>query len=181
MRGAETVEEVQEGNRRLDGGQVGYTREVHNLLHGAFGQHGEAGLAAGHHILVVTEDAQGVRGNGARRHVEHRGELLAGDFVHIGNHQQQTLRCSVGCGESTCHQRAVHGACGTALRLHFLHQYGLAEDVLASCGGPFVHELGHCRGGGDGIDCGNLREHVGDVGRSLVSVTGQKLFFFAHN
>ena len=56
VRCAETVKEVEEGHTALEGGEVGYTCEVHNLLYGAFGQHGEACLAACHHVLVVTED-----------------------------------------------------------------------------------------------------------------------------
>ncbi len=44
--GTEAVEEVQERNVALDGGQVGNRRQVHDLLHVALGQHGEAGLAA---------------------------------------------------------------------------------------------------------------------------------------
>ena len=42
--GAEAVEEVQEGHAALDGGQVGHGGQVHDLLHIALGQHGEAGL-----------------------------------------------------------------------------------------------------------------------------------------
>ena len=44
--GAEAVEEVHEGHAAFDGGQVGDTGQVHDFLHGAFSQHGKAGLAA---------------------------------------------------------------------------------------------------------------------------------------
>ena len=62
VRGAETVKEVDEGNMSLDGAQVGNTGQVHNLLHTALGEHGKTGLAGSHHVLVVTEDTQGVAG-----------------------------------------------------------------------------------------------------------------------
>ena len=60
MRGAETIEEVNEGHARLERGQMGHGRQVHDLLHGAFAEHGKASLAAGHHILVVAKDAKSV-------------------------------------------------------------------------------------------------------------------------
>lgn len=101
MRGAEAVEEVDEGDRRFDGAQVSHTGEVHNLLYGAFAQHGEACLAHRHHILMVAEDAQGMRSEGTSRNVEHAGELLAGYLVHVGDHEEQTLRSCVGGGEGT--------------------------------------------------------------------------------
>ena len=91
MRGAETVEEVDERHAGFQCREVGNAGQVHNLLHGAFSQHGEARLAAGHYILMVAEDAQGVAGEGAGRYVEYAGQVLAGNLVHVGNHQQQTL------------------------------------------------------------------------------------------
>ena len=55
VRCAEAVEEVDERYAALDGRKMCYTGEVHNFLYGAFGKHGEACLAAGHYVLVVTE------------------------------------------------------------------------------------------------------------------------------
>ena len=101
VRGAETVKEIYKRNAALDCGQVCHSGEVHNLLHRAFGKHGETGLAARHYILVVAEDRQCVRGQRTRRHMEYARQKLAGYLVHIGNHEQQALRCGVGCGKST--------------------------------------------------------------------------------
>ena len=64
MRGAETVEEVDEGNACLECSQMSYGREVHNLLYATFGQHGKTSLATSHHVAVVTEDTQRVGGHG---------------------------------------------------------------------------------------------------------------------
>ena len=42
---AETIEEIDKRNTTLDGSEMCYTGQVHNLLYRTFGQHGEAGLA----------------------------------------------------------------------------------------------------------------------------------------
>ena len=122
---------------------MGHGGEVHHLLHGALAQHGEARLAAGHHILVVAEDAERVRGQCTCRHVEDAGKELAGNLVHVGNHQQEALRCGEGGGEGAGLQRAVNSTCCTSLRLHLLHVNGLAPQVLAATGSPFVYMLRH--------------------------------------
>ncbi len=62
MGGAEAVEEVQEGNAALNGGQMGHGAQVHDLLRVGGAQHGKAGLAAGHNVGVVAEDGQRVGG-----------------------------------------------------------------------------------------------------------------------
>ncbi len=101
VRGTEAVEEVDKGDAALDGSQVSDRAQVHDLLYRALAQHGEARLAAGHHIAVVTEDTQRVRGHRARRHMKHTGKQFARNLVHVGDHQQQAL---AGCecrGERT--------------------------------------------------------------------------------
>ena len=42
----------------------------------ALGQHGEAGLTAGHDVGVIAEDVQSVGGHGAGGDMEHGGQLL---------------------------------------------------------------------------------------------------------
>ena len=91
VRGAEPVEEVDERHARFDGREVGYAGEVHDFLHGAFGEHGETCLADGHHVLMVAENREGVRGDGTCRYMEYRREEFTGDFVHVGYHQEQAL------------------------------------------------------------------------------------------
>ncbi len=64
-------------------------------------EHGEAGLAGAHDVAVVAEDAEGMGGDGAGGDVDDgRGEL-AGDLVHVGEHEQQALRGGEGGGECT--------------------------------------------------------------------------------
>ena len=47
--------------------------------------------AHGHHVLVVAEDRQRMRGERPRRHMEDRWRQFAGDLVHVRDHQQQAL------------------------------------------------------------------------------------------
>ena len=57
-----------------------------------------------------------------------RGQL-AGDLVHVGDHQQQALRRGEGGGERAGLQRAVEGAGGAAFALHLDHRRHGAPDV----------------------------------------------------
>ena len=177
VRGAEAVEEVHKRHAAFDGGEVCHRGEVHDFLDAAGGQHGEARLTAGHHVGVVAEDGQGLGGEGAGRDVEHARKQFTGDLVHIGNHQQETLRGGVGGGEGASLQRAVDGTGGTGFGLHLNHFDGLAKDVLLTFSGPFIDILGHRRRRSDRINGGHFTEHVGNMGRSLVTVACQKLFF----
>ena len=101
VRGTETVEEVHERYTRLDRSQVSDTGQVHNLLYGTLGQHGETCLTGRHHVLMVTEDTQRMRSQCTSGYVENARKQFTGDLVHIRDHKQQTLRSSVGCCQGT--------------------------------------------------------------------------------
>ena len=60
-----------------------------------------------HDVGVVAEDVEGVGRNSTRRNVEDGGQLLSGNLVHVGNHEQQALRGGIG---------GRHGACCAASR-----------------------------------------------------------------
>ena len=122
---------------------MSHSRKVHYFLHGAFAKHGETCLAACHHVLMVTEDTEGVAGKGTGRHVEHTRKQFTCNLVHVGDHEEQTLRCGESGGEGTSLKRAMESACCAAFTLHFLHFHSVAEEVLASLGSPFVHMLRH--------------------------------------
>ena len=179
--GAETVKEVNERHAALNGSQVGDSRKVHHLLHRAFAQHGEARLAAGHDVAVVTEDTQGVSGQRAGRHVEHAGQQFAGNLVHVGNHQQQTLRRGERGRQRAGLQRTVYGTGRTAFGLHFLYRHGIAEKVLATLCGPLVDVFRHGRRRCDGVDSCDFREHIRDMRSGLVAITSDKFLFLCHN
>ena len=179
VRGAESVEEVQERNARADRHQMGDAGQVHHFLYAARRQHGETGLAGGHHVLMVAEDRQRLRGQCAGRNVEHARQQLAGYLVHVRNHQQQSLRGRERRSQRAALQRAVHRSGGSGLRLHFDNLDRFAENVLATAGRPLVDVLRHGGRRCDRIDRSHLAEHVCDVGRRVVSVTSNE-FFLCH-
>jgi len=91
VRGAEAVEEVQEGHARAQRGGLGDERHVVGLLRVGRGEHGEPAAARGVDVGVIAEDRQRMRGHCPRSDVQHAGRELAGDLVHVGQHQQQAL------------------------------------------------------------------------------------------
>ena len=102
MRSAETIEEVHERHASFDRSQVSHTSQVHHFLHRTFCQHGETCLTSRHYVLVVTEDGECVRGNGTSGNVEHAREEFTRNLIHIGDHQEKTLRCGKSRGQCTC-------------------------------------------------------------------------------
>ena len=180
VRSAETVEEVDEWNASLQCCQVSNSREVHHFLYRTFAKHSETCLTASHHVAVVTEDTEWVAGNGTCRNVEYRWEQLARNLVHVRNHQKKTLRSSEGGSERTCLERTVYSTCCTSLRLHFLYENCVAEEILATCNCPLIHVLSHWRRWSDGVDGSHLGEHVCYMSRSGVTITSDKFLFFTH-
>ena len=102
VRSTETVEEMQERDAALDGGQMGDGCQIHDLLDGVGCQHGKTGLTSGHDIRVITENIQCMGGKAAGADMHYAGQQLSCNLVHIGNHEQQTLGCSVSGGKGTC-------------------------------------------------------------------------------
>ena len=172
MGGAKPVEKVQEGDAALDGRQMGHGAQIHDLLRVGGCQQRKSRLTAGHHVLMVAEDREGVAGQGARRTVDDGGQQLAGHLIEVGHHQQKALRCGEGGGEGAGRQRAVHRACGAAFRLHLGDFDLLAKEVLATRGRPVVHQFGHNRRGGDGEDGCHFRKGVSHMGGCRVSIHG---------
>ena len=172
MRCTETVEEVHERDASLHGGEVRDGRHVGRFLDASRAELRKAGVAACHHIGVVTEDAHGVRAHRAARHVQDTRQALAGDAVEHGNHEHEALARGEARAQASCLQHAVDGPDGARLGLHLGQLHALAEHVQAALGAPAVGMLGHGRGRRDGVDRRHLGEVVGDMGRSLVAVNG---------
>ena len=110
--------------------------------------------------------------------MEHSGEQLTCNLVHVGNHQQQTLRSGEGGGKCASLQRAVEGTSGTSLGLHLDNLYTLTEHILLTGSRPLINQLSHCRRGGDGVDSSYFAEHIGNVGSSVVTITSDKFLVF---
>mmetsp|Transcript_37349 Transcript_37349/g.76623 ORF Transcript_37349/g.76623 Transcript_37349/m.76623 type:complete len:1132 (-) Transcript_37349:692-4087(-) len=95
VRGAETVEKVHNRDARLHCGKVRHQRLVHRHLSRLGAEHHPAGGPRRHNVAVVAEDVEGVRAQGARRNVEDAGQKLARNLVHVGDHEEETLRSGV--------------------------------------------------------------------------------------
>ena len=175
VRGPEAVEEVDEGNAALDGSQMRHGGEVHDLLRIILAEHGKAGLTAGHDVGVIAEDVQRVGGNRTGRNMEHAGQQLAGDLVHVGDHQQQALRGGVGGGHCTGGQGAVDRTSGASFGLHLTHLDGGTENVLLTSGGPLIHQVCHGRGRGNRIDSRHFGKRIADICGRVVTVHGLEL------
>ncbi len=65
VRGTEAVEEMDEGEARFQRGCVADQREILRGLHGRRGEQAETGRARRHDVLVVAENRQRLRGQGA--------------------------------------------------------------------------------------------------------------------
>ena len=152
--------------------------KVHDLLHIALTEHGKAGLAAGHDIRMIAEDAQRMACDGTGGDMEHGGKKLACHLVHVGYHKEQTLGSGVGGGKSACVEAAVDSACRTGLCLHLLHLNGAAEDVLLTLCRPLVNEICHGAGRGDGVNGSHFGERICYVRRSGIAI--HRLFCSRH-
>ena len=175
--GAKAVEEMQEGNMALDGGQVGDSADVHALLHIGGSQQRKTGLAAGHDVGVLGEDGDIIGSHVAGGGVDDGGLQLARDSVHGGDHQHHALAGRVAGAQAAGVQCAVHGGDRTSLALHLDQLDRLTEDVLHSAGSPGVNVVGHRAGRGDGIDGCNFGKRIRSVCGCLVTVHS---FHFCH-
>jgi len=86
MRSAETIEEMQKRNARLECSSMSNESEIHNLLDIVGSKKSPAGLTGSHHILMISKDRECMRGNSTRGNVEYSRYCFARDFEHIRNH-----------------------------------------------------------------------------------------------
>ena len=77
------------------------TADIHNFLNIGFGQETAACSTSRHNVLVVTENVQCMVSQSTSSYVEYAREEFAGNFVHVRDHQQEALRCSVRSCQST--------------------------------------------------------------------------------
>ena len=172
MARAETVEEMQEGNAGLQRGHVRHQRHVHGLLHGVGSEHGEARLPAGHHVGMVAKDGQRVVSQRARAHMEHARQQLAGNLVHVRDHQQKALGRGERRGERARGQRAVHSARGARFRLHLRDANFLPKKVRLPSGSPLVGRFGHRRRRRYRINGCHIAERICDMAGGGIAVNG---------
>jgi pimeloyl-ACP methyl ester carboxylesterase len=175
MRGAESVEKMQEGNTGFERRGVRDQGQVHGFLDGIRAEHGPSGGAAEHHVGVVSENRQRVRGDGARRDVKRRWREFAGDLVHVGDHQEQSLRCGKRRGKRSSLEGAMHSASCASLALH-LDDMGNASPCIGhGLRGPLVRPFAHRRRRGDGVNGDDFTYPISDMCDGLVAVHGLEL------
>src|SRR5208283_4869138 len=83
MRRSETVKEVNEGDPRFKGCGLGNKREVHCLLHILRAEHSKTGSTRSHHIRMITEYRERLRGQGAGRHMKDRRRQFSSYLEHV--------------------------------------------------------------------------------------------------
>ena len=108
------------------------------------------------------------------------GQELAGDLIHIRDHQKKTLGSCIGGGESAGRERTVNGTCRACLRLHLHDLYTFAEDVLEAGGGPCVGQLSHNARRSDRIDGGDFGKRIRHSRGGRVTVHGYLFSFDCH-
>ena len=170
MRGPESVKEMEEGNPPADGGQVGHSAQVHDFLGIGAAQHGISRGTAGHHVTVVAKDRQRMGRQRPGGNMGHPRQQAAGNLVHIGDHQQKALGSGERGGQCPGGQGAVDRAGSASLRLHDGDLYWLAEHILPPLGRPFIRQLCHHRGWGNGIDCRDFRKGICHMGRRSIAI-----------
>ena len=150
------------GTLALDGGQMGHGAQVHDLLrrcprHSMAKPVWRQAMTSEWSPKMFSAWVATVRADTWNT----AGQQLAGDLVHVGDHQQQALGGGVGGGQGTGGQRAVDGAGGAGLGLH-LHHLDLWCRRCSS-GRLALHWstiVGHGAGRRDGVDSGNLGKRI---------------------
>ncbi len=175
--GTEPVEEVDKGHPALQGDTVGDQGQVLRLLHRAGGEHGKAGAARRHHILMVAKNREPLRRQRAGRHMEHRRSQFTGDLVHVGQHQHQSLTGGEGGGERPRLQGAVYRASRPPFTLHLYHGGDVAPQVGLPFCRPGIGQFGHGRARGDGVDGTHFAQLVRHPGRGFVAVNHDQFMF----
>ena len=155
--------------------------QIHGFLNAGGSRHRESGRPARHNVGMVAENRKRLCCQRACGNVKNRRKHFARDFVHIGNHQKQTLRSRKRRCQSSRRQRTVYGTGSTGFRLHLRNVHHFAEHIFTSGCRPFVGILTHRRGGGNRINGGNFTECIGNVRRSGVAVNRDHLLFFSHS
>ena len=157
---------------------MGNDSQVVGFLDRSCAGHGITGGAAAHNVGVVAEDRQRLSGEGAGGNMEDGREHFAGDLVHVGDHQQQTLAGGKSSGQCTGAQAAVDRTGCTGFGLHFSDFDHLAEHVFKTLACPGISVLTHRRGRGDRVDRGCFAECVSNIRCSVVTV--DRLLDFSH-
>ena len=169
---------MRERNTAFDCGQMCYASQIHNFLYAVGNQQSETCLTTSHNVGVVTKDRQSVSCQRTSCYMEYTGKQFAGDFVHVGDHQQQTLRCCISCCQSASCQGTVYGTGSACFRLHFYYFNSLTKKVFLAICCPIVCFFSHWGGRCDGENTCYFCKRIGSVWSSFVTV--HRFHYFRH-
>ena len=178
VRSTETVKEVQERNLRFQRGKMSNRRHIHRFLNRAGAGHCPTGVAHRHDVGVVTENGERLGRQRTGGHVENGRQHLAGNLIHIGDHQKKTLRGRESGGQCTGAQRTVNRTGGTRFRLHFDYVNRCAEKIFLSLAGPLFRIFAHIGGRRNRIDRCHVGEGIRNMRCRCVTIDGYH--FFTH-
>ena len=102
--------------------------------------------------------------------MEYSGKLLAGDLVHVGDHEQQALGSGEGGGQGACLEGAVNCTGRTGLGLHLGYFNLLAKKVNAAVCCPIVCHFRHGGGRGDGVYRSYVAKRISNVRSSGITI-----------
>ncbi len=143
MARTEAIEEVQERDARRQRGLLRDQCEVHHFLDVARAHHREARLATGRHVRMIAKDRQCLAGQRPGRDMEDSRQQLAGDLVHVGDHQQQPLRGRESRRQGAGRQSTVHGTGRPGFGLHLGDRRDNTPDVRFGLGRLGVRHFAH--------------------------------------
>jgi len=170
VRGAETIKEMQHRNPPGQGRSGRNRRHVLRFLYRIGGKQRETGAARRHHIGMVTKNRQRMRRHGAGGNMKDGRRQFAGNLVHIGNHQQQSLRGGKGRRQRPTLQCTMNGTGGTTFRLQFNDPRNRPPDIGPPLRRPFVRQLAHPGGRGNRINGDYFRNAIRHIGNGLIAV-----------
>ena len=112
--------------------------------------------------------------------MENAGQQFTRNFIHIRQHQHQSLAGRIGAGQRTALKRAVDGSGSTALMLHLPDVHSLPKQVLPSLRAPFIHQLSHGRRWRDGVNGSYFSKRIRCIRCSGVAIHGYTDCFLFH-
>jgi hypothetical protein len=138
-------------------------RHVVGLLHRAPRPAGRTPVPHRHHVGMVAEDRQPLRGQRAGRDMEHRRGQFTGDLVHVGSISIRPCEAvKVVVSAPACRAPCIAPAAPPSLCISTTVGT-LPQRLVLPVAGPLVGQLGHGRGRRDRVDRADLVEAVGDV------------------
>ena len=114
MAGTESIEEMHYRHLACDGRKVSNSAQIHDFLNIRGTEHCKPCLSACHNIGVISENRKCMRRNRSRCHVHYSWGFLCCQFIHIRDHQKESLGSGKCTGVRTRSDRSVYCSCSTA-------------------------------------------------------------------